>query len=133
MAINVILTILMLHRTNLMKIKSKLPLLLIHASYFDIYSKQIKVLPFRNDTMAQNKQESRRKYWATHFSVCLFACTAHSFACSTLFAALVHSAALTRSHIHSFTHSLTHHRAHGKLNHQMAIFVVFFSALDHSE
>ena len=80
MAINVILTILMLHRTNLMKIKSKLPLLLIHASYFDIYFKQIKVLPFRNDTMAQNKQESRRKYWATHFSVCLFACTAHLFA-----------------------------------------------------
>ena len=35
-------------------------------------------------TMDQNNQESRPKYWVSHSSVCLFASTAHSFACQTL-------------------------------------------------
>ena len=40
-------------------------------------------------------QEKRRKYWATRASVCSFARTAHSFACSGLHASLAPSAALT--------------------------------------
>ena len=47
--------------------------------------------------MVWNKQESRRKYWATRSSVRLFARTAHSFACSGLLASLAPSAELTRS------------------------------------
>ena len=46
-------------------------------------------------TVVWNKQELRRKYWATRSSFRLFACTAHSFACSALFASLARSAALT--------------------------------------
>ena len=42
------------------------------------------------------KQELRRKYWATRSSVRSFARTAHSFACSGLLASLAPSAALTR-------------------------------------
>ena len=45
----------------------------------------------------QINQEPRRKYWATRLSVCLFACTAQSFACSILLAWLARSASLTRS------------------------------------
>ena len=47
-------------------------------------------------TVVQSSHESRRKYWATRSSVRLFARTAHSFACSGLFASLALSAALTR-------------------------------------
>ena len=47
--------------------------------------------------MVWNKQESRRKYWATRSSVRSFARTAHSFACSGLLASLAPSAALTHS------------------------------------
>ena len=36
--------------------------------------------------MVQNSHGSGRKYWATCLSVHLFACTAHSFACSALLA-----------------------------------------------
>ena len=39
-------------------------------------------------TMVQNNKEARCKYWATRLSVCSFACTAHSFTCSALLAAL---------------------------------------------
>ena len=46
--------------------------------------------------MVLNKQELRRKYWATRSSVCLFARTAHSYACFELLASLALSAALTR-------------------------------------
>ena len=45
-------------------------------------------------TMVQNNQEYRLTYWATRSSVCLFACTAHSFACSALIALLTRSATL---------------------------------------
>ena len=46
-------------------------------------------------TMVQNNQKSRRKYyWVTRLSVCLFARTAHSFACSTLLDSLTRSTAL---------------------------------------
>ena len=47
--------------------------------------------------MVQNNQELRRKYWATCLSVCSFARTAHSFACSRLLSSLATSAALTHS------------------------------------
>jgi hypothetical protein len=50
-----------------------------------------------HSTVVWNKQESRRKYWATRSSVRSFARTAHSFACSGLLASLAPSAALTRS------------------------------------
>ena len=40
-------------------------------------------------------QNNRLKYWATRSFVCLFARTAHSFACSALRALLARSAALT--------------------------------------
>ena len=48
-------------------------------------------------TMVENSQEYKLKYWATHSSVRLFGCTAHSFACSGQLASLAPSAALTRS------------------------------------
>ena len=48
-------------------------------------------------TMVDNSQEYRLRYWATRSSICLFARTAHSFACSRLLASLAPSAALTRS------------------------------------
>ena len=51
--------------------------------------------------MVWNKQELRCKYWATRSSVCSFARTVHSFACSRLLASLAPSAALTRSLAHS--------------------------------
>ena len=57
-------------------------------------------------TMVQKSQESRRKYWATCSSIRLFACTAHSFACSLLLALLAHSAALICLIARSFTHAL---------------------------
>ena len=47
-------------------------------------------------TVVWNKQESRRKYWATSPSICSFARTAHSFVCSGLLASLAPSAVLTR-------------------------------------
>ena len=56
-------------------------------------------------TTVQTNQESRLKYWATRSSVCSFARTAHSFACSGLLASLAPSAALTRSLARSL-HSL---------------------------
>ena len=48
-------------------------------------------------TVDWNKQEKRRKYWATRLSVRSFARTAHSFAGSGLLASLAPSAALTHS------------------------------------
>ena len=48
-------------------------------------------------TVAQNNQESRRKYWATYSSNRSFAYTAHSFAYSGLLASLALSTALTHS------------------------------------
>ena len=44
----------------------------------------------------------RMEYWATRWSVCSFARTAHSFAWSALLASLAHSPALTRSLSRSF-------------------------------
>ena len=41
-------------------------------------------------TVGQNRQEYRLEYWATHSSVHSFACTAHSFACSTLLASFAY-------------------------------------------
>ena len=58
--------------------------------------------------MVQNSNESRRKYWATRWSVCSFAHTAHSFACSGLRPPL---RKLVRSLAH-FAHSLSR----GKVN-----------------
>ena len=46
-------------------------------------------------TLVQNNQEYRLKYWATRSSVLPIIRTAHSFACSTLLASLMGSAALT--------------------------------------
>ena len=46
-------------------------------------------------TVSQNNQKSSLQYFATRSSVCSFARTAHSFACSTLLALLAHSAAFT--------------------------------------
>ena len=66
----------------------------------------------RECTMAQNNQESSRKYWATRSSVRSFTRTAHSFACSALLASLARSAVL----ICSLAHSLTHSQARGKVN-----------------
>ena len=48
-------------------------------------------------TVVWINQESRCKYWATRLSVRSSARTAHSFACSGLFASLTPSAALTCS------------------------------------
>ena len=48
-------------------------------------------------TVGQNNQEPRLKSWATRSSVCSFACTAHSFACSGLLASLAPYAVLARS------------------------------------
>ena len=58
-------------------------------SLFDLMSQTTLKL---QDTMVQNNQESRRKYWATRLSVCLIACIAHSFAGSALLASLTCSA-----------------------------------------
>ena len=58
--------------------------------------------PSFHSTMVQNRQESRRYYWATSLSVYMFV---HSFACSALLALFARSAALT--------HSLTHSGARG--------------------
>ena len=55
--------------------------------------------------MGQNKQKSRRRYWATRSSVRSFARTAHSFACSVLLASLARSAALSHLRARSL-HSL---------------------------
>ena len=52
--------------------------------------------------MVQNNQESRLHYWATCSSVRSIARTAHSFACSALFALLACSAAFTHSLARSF-------------------------------
>ena len=65
-----------------------------------------------SETMVQNNKESRRKYRATRSSVCLFACIAHSFVCSTAL----------------FGCSLT-----PKLVGKWMIIWLFFFALDHSE
>ena len=46
-----------------------------------------------------------RKYWDTRSSARLFACTAHSFACSALLALLTRSAAFIRSFARSVTRS----------------------------
>ena len=51
--------------------------------------------------MGQNNKESRLQFWAIRSSVCSFARTAHSFACSAMLASLARSAALTRSLAHS--------------------------------
>ena len=51
----------------------------------------------RPRTVVWNRQEWRRKYWATRSSVYSFARTAHSFACSGLLVLLAPSAALTCS------------------------------------
>ena len=48
------------------------------------------------NSMVQNNRESRLQYWAICSSVCTFANTAHSFACSTLLASQARSAVLTR-------------------------------------
>ena len=45
----------------------------------------------REWTMAQNDQESSCKCWATSSSSCLFAHTAHLFACNALLVLLAHS------------------------------------------
>ena len=72
------------------------------------------VLALSHFTMVQNNQEPRLKYWVTGSSVCSFARTAHSFACSALLALLARSA--------YFAHSL----ACGTANDYMAILSVFF-------
>ena len=48
----------------------------------------------------------RVEYWAIYSSVCSFARTAHSFACSALLALLARSAAFLRSHAHSLAPEL---------------------------
>ena len=59
----------------------------------------------QRDTMVDNSQEYRLKYWATRSSDRSFARTAHLFACSELLASLAPSAALTYSLARSL-HSL---------------------------
>ena len=61
--------------------------------------------------------------------ICLFARTAHSFACSALLALFTRATALTCLLVHSLNHS----RAHGTVDYYMAIVSVFLSILDHSD
>ena len=63
-------------------------------------------------TVVQNHQEFKRKYWATFLSICLFACTAHSFTRSILLTLLARSAASTPL----LTRSLIYSRTRGKMN-----------------
>ena len=56
-------------------------------------------------TVGQINQKYRLKYWATCFSICSFARTAHLLSLRTLLALLMCSTALTRSLAH-FAHSL---------------------------
>ena len=59
---------------------------------------------FLPGTMVQKNQEYRRKYWATRSSVCIFAHSTISFACSTLL--YPHFATLVHLHASLLTHSL---------------------------
>ena len=61
------------------------------------------VKPGRRCTVGQIHQEPRCKYWATHSSICLFARTIHSFACSALLILLTRALRCT----HSFVGSLS--------------------------
>ena len=78
--------------------------------------------------MVQNNQKSRLKYSATRSSIRLFACTIHSFTCSTLLASLMRSAVLT----YWLTCSPAHSHTRGIVNDMMATLSVSFSVLDHS-
>ena len=55
------------------------------------------LFPLRRPTVGHINQEYRLKYRAIRSSICSFARTAHSFACSALLALLARSAALTRT------------------------------------
>ena len=78
--------------------------------------------------MVQNNQKSRLKYSATRSSIRLFACTIHSFTCSTLLASLMRSAVLT----YWLTCSPGHSHTRGIVNDMMNALSVSFSVLDHS-
>ena len=78
-------------------------------------------------SLGQNNQEYRLNYWATCSSVCFFARTAHSFACSTLCASLALRCA------HWFARSLTHSLTSGKMYDLIAILPAFFFCADHGE
>ena len=67
-------------------------------------------------TVVQNSHESRRKCWPTRSFIGSFARTAHSIACSALFASRTGSAAL----ICSLARSLTQSRACGNVNDSMS-------------
>ena len=71
------------------------PRLSIHFPHFSLYV----------CTVGQINQKPRCKYRATHSSVCLFARTAHLFACSAPLASLARSAAFVCTLAH-FPHSL---------------------------
>ena len=73
----------------------------IPFSLLDSRSRQRKQL----DTVGQNNQEYRLRYSATRSSICSFARTPHSFACSGLLALLTGSAVLT----HLLARSLRSH------------------------
>ena len=57
-------------------------------------------------TSPQWAENQRVKYWASSSSVCSFARTAQSLACSSMFASLARSAALIRMLAHSLTPKL---------------------------
>ena len=84
-----------------------------------------------HDTVGQNNQESRLQYWATCSSICSFARTAHSIACSALLVYSFCSRAPLRSLVRLLAH-FTHSLPRGTVNDKMAIYPVFFSILDHS-
>ena len=83
------------------------------------------------NTVVDNSQEYRLKYWVTRSSIRSFARTAHSFACSGLLALLAPSSALTGSLARSLR-SLPCSWDIGTVNDWMAILSVFFSIFDHS-
>ena len=83
-------------------------------------------------TVVQNEEKSRKKYWATHFSVCSFAHTAHSFACSALLTLLTlwASHALLPSLVRLLAHPLTPELL-GKWMIKWVFLLYFLSVLDH--
>ena len=86
------------------------PSLLVPHKYRNRKRFEIKSLHRKRFTAAAQwfKTVWNRKYWDTRSSARLFACTAHSFACSALLALLTRPAAPTRSLARSLTRSLAH-------------------------
>ena len=78
--------------------------------------------------MVQNSQKYRLQYRATRSSICSFARSAHSFACSGLLASLAPSTALTRLLARSLPRSWESELLDG-----YSVCFFFFFIFDHSE